>query len=432
MKFIHFSFLTLLCFFLSACDYLTKPYAANNVFNEPQVIALAEATSQGDIKTINALIEAGVNVETIGKDNLTPLYWSYAYVSPSPAAKVGFEHLLKKGANPMHVHEPSGLPLLHMVARGDDSDYLELLLKNRKDIQIDYKADDWLSPTAIANAMEARRFKNFKLLIEAGSDMNGKYYGDRTILEKANSPGTWKYALYLLQRGADFNVGKQINDNQTKGSPDIVLALENLNYWNYDGTTDRDKVVEFLLEKGVEVYPYHKEDDPRYNPRPESKNPSKALAKIWENCEMIFTDLDTMEVKQSYNDINLYRDISPDNYSIEGDSILGLAVINLKKYQIPEPDTLISAEFFGRDQDLYSHYWFTEDNLQCVLSTQDLYNGFKSQESGAQIKTTNLNRYVLYNDYCFENKGNHAFEKLESDVCQNIKTDAQTYVTFVE
>lgn len=104
---------------LSGCG-LNNPYSAKKVFTEPDVIKLAQAASQGDTKTIDELMALGVNLEATGKDNLTPLYWSFAYVPPSPEAKRGFQHLLQNGANPMHIHPPSNLPLLHMVARGDD------------------------------------------------------------------------------------------------------------------------------------------------------------------------------------------------------------------------------------------------------------------------------------------------------------------------
>jgi len=246
------------------------PYAAKQVFEDPKVVKLAQATAKGDIETIDTLLANGVNIDSTGKDNLTPLYWAFLYVNPSPEVKAGFEHLLVKGANPMHINEKSKLPLLHMVSRSDDSDYLREILKYNEKLDLDYISDDWVWPTALANAMSARRFNNFKILKEAGANIGLKSGGDETILEKSTDTGTWNYALYLLEQGADYTAGNDKTEWNPEGYSEIVRSLENLNYWDYSGKTSRDEVIDFLKKNGVEVYPYHKEDDPRYNPRPQA------------------------------------------------------------------------------------------------------------------------------------------------------------------
>ena len=62
-------------------------------------------------------------------------------------------------------------------------------------------------------------------------------------------------------------------------------------------------------------------------------------------------------------DINVYRDISPDNYSYESTEIYRLAVVNMVRYY--RGDVLVKAEltFDGDRQNLRSEYYFDENGL---------------------------------------------------------------------
>ena len=46
------------------------------IFSDPQLIALAKAVKKQDLREIDQLIAAGVDVNAAGKDNVTPLAWA--------------------------------------------------------------------------------------------------------------------------------------------------------------------------------------------------------------------------------------------------------------------------------------------------------------------------------------------------------------------
>ncbi|GAB5527398.1 MAG: hypothetical protein Roseis2KO_52700 [Roseivirga sp.] len=62
-------------------------------------------------------------------------------------------------------------------------------------------------------------------------------------------------------------------------------------------------------------------------------------------------------------DINVYRDISPDNYSYESSEIYRLAIVNMVRYY--QGNVLVKAEltFDGDRQNLSSEYYFDENGL---------------------------------------------------------------------
>jgi uncharacterized protein len=70
-------------------------WKAEDYFDDPQVIALCHAIQANDLKEMDRLIAAGVDVNAKGKGNMTPLLWAY------PDNKLErFSLLLKHGADP--------------------------------------------------------------------------------------------------------------------------------------------------------------------------------------------------------------------------------------------------------------------------------------------------------------------------------------------
>jgi len=428
-----------LCTTLSACTDYLDAYSADKVFSDPQVIALAEATKAGDTQTIDLLLANGVNIDSTGVDNLTTLYWALTYVTPNESVKTGFKHLLQKGANPMHVHEPSELPLLHMTARADDPDYLDLVLEYGQGIDLNYLKKDGFFQTPMANAISARNFENFKTLFNAGANIETKDSMDDTVLIVASMPGTWKYALFLLENGANHLAGNEKTAANPEERPAIVRALEDLYYGDFKypnkekTPTDRDKIVEFLVEKGVEVYPFYKIEDERYNPRPPLPEGVTEAQLTLNGCNSTYSGIEDLFIMTEYNDVNLYQDISPDNYSLEGSRIFGLGMINFKKHSYDEIG-VIQAEFYGQDTDLFTNYIYRgqqKDRLSCVTQTENRFLPSKF-ETNNEITETEESIYVINPDSCFKKDGIFRFEEVPFSDCEDFITDAQTYRTFMQ
>ncbi len=56
---------------------------AERYFDDPQVLKLCEAIEANDLKTMQQLIDQGVNVDVRGKDGVTPLLWAFRTIRSS-------------------------------------------------------------------------------------------------------------------------------------------------------------------------------------------------------------------------------------------------------------------------------------------------------------------------------------------------------------
>jgi hypothetical protein len=155
---------------------------------------------------------------------------------------------------------------------------------------------------------------------------------------------------------------------------------------------------------------------------------------IWDNCDTNIEDrAEALSIKK-FKDVNLYSDISPDNYSIEGKSIYSLALINLNQLRSFGKTAVIQAEFYGRDTDLFSTYIYEQTQkkeLDCVVTTRDYYQPDKSQ-SDSTISESSKKIYVINPDSCYVKEGFDRFKEVPFSACADFKTDAATYKAYIE
>ena len=252
--------------FLLGRAYIINQHSASKYFTDKKVISLSNAAKKGNIKKIDKLLDDGVDINTVGKTGLNPLYWLLVMNGESSDKKIGFKHLLEKGADPTQIHTETGWNLIHTTSKYNDSYYLKTILDSGKlnpgDLDIEIENDGW--PLALMQASLSDRFENFKLLLDHGASIN-KWSDSvgRTVLSDVSGNSTWKYAYELLERGADYTV--KIKNSRTENS-DIVFSINELRYWpsvaiSYSGTDYRQKCVEFLENKGVETNPWMPADE---------------------------------------------------------------------------------------------------------------------------------------------------------------------------
>ncbi|HEY5714288.1 MAG TPA: ankyrin repeat domain-containing protein [Candidatus Gracilibacteria bacterium] len=199
----------------------------------------------------------------MGKQNRDPLFWLFVMNRDTEAKKKGFKHLLKNGANPLHIAEDSQT-VLHLSAGHKDPYYLKTILEVQPDIDIDFESSKSSWATPLMKALLSDRYENFKIILEHGTDIEKKNARGDTPLAMARSD--YEFAYLLLQRGADYTVGEgEITGGNPKGRSALVWSIEALRYWpsmaiEHHGIDYREKVIEFLREKGVEVNPWYPED----------------------------------------------------------------------------------------------------------------------------------------------------------------------------
>ena len=64
-------------------------WKAEEYFTHPQVIALCRAIEADDLKEMDRLIAAGVNVNAQGKGKMTPLLWAFPDNKPHAQSPIG-------------------------------------------------------------------------------------------------------------------------------------------------------------------------------------------------------------------------------------------------------------------------------------------------------------------------------------------------------
>ena len=248
--------------------YMSK-YSAKNYFTDKKVIALCNAAKKGDTKKIDKLLTEGVNINAVGKTGLNPLYWLLVMNKESKKKRIGFRHLLEKGANPLQVHTKSGLNIIHTTARYKNPDYLKMILKyghiKRSDLDIEIPNEDFSN--ALLQAHATNRFENFKLLLDAGADMNWRKTDEvgmvKSVLRDCSLVGDWKFVYELLRRGVDYSKDlKYIQDSIESTVGNIYSPASSI---DFRGTDWRQKVVQFFREKGIKMKPGMPEDEKYVN-----------------------------------------------------------------------------------------------------------------------------------------------------------------------
>ena len=95
-------------------------------FSDSRVLELCHAIEAGDCEAIDALLDAGVDIESKGGDNLTPLMWAFAVHNLS-----AFEYLLDRGADPnVLVGKYLETSVMHMGAVDESDEYLKLAVEH--------------------------------------------------------------------------------------------------------------------------------------------------------------------------------------------------------------------------------------------------------------------------------------------------------------
>ncbi|PHS07134.1 MAG: ankyrin [Blastopirellula sp.] len=188
---------------------LGTSWQADDYFDDAQVIALCHAIEANDLEEIDRLITAGADVNAIGKDNMTPLLWAF------PDNKLErFEKLLEHGADPNVIFKSqfgtkvfeANDSLIHLVIKTRAEGYLEVILKNGGNPNLQGKSGDY--PLHLVVKLGIHQEEHIKLLLKAGADINAtsKGFRDTPLIRSIGWGAQYKLAVFLLEQGADPKV----------------------------------------------------------------------------------------------------------------------------------------------------------------------------------------------------------------------------------
>ena len=171
------------------------------LYSDKSLRQLAIAAADGDIQTIDMLVQQGVNVNATGYHNVSPLFWAMQNID-------GYRRLLELGADPNIIFDT--MSVMHLAASASTSEYLSLALTYGGDPNL--KAGRLKKTPIFSAVMSDNSIGNISLLLDAGADINAQtdgqlsdldFSGTTAIMEAANID---KYRLvsWLLNKEADY------------------------------------------------------------------------------------------------------------------------------------------------------------------------------------------------------------------------------------
>lgn len=220
----------------SGCEQLTSSMNQDEaVFFEPEYQPLARAVREGDTRTIDNELAEGLDVNHVGKQNMTLLMW--AIVNKN---KRSLTYLLEEGANPNY-KDGQGTQPVGLAAGLDDIDYLRILLDHKGDPNSEDR-DEKALITAILSLFKPHIY----LLLDKGADINATKKDNQvsavTLLANLNQ---FEDVANFLRRNADHlkasSVGRTLPYAVQDATPNKGTA----------GYEWQKKVKQMLQERGV-------------------------------------------------------------------------------------------------------------------------------------------------------------------------------------
>lgn len=233
------------------------------MFPDPKVRALADAAGDGDVEEIEALVGQGVDVNSRGTSNATPLFWAMRDYH-------GFVKLLELGADPNVLYDDGG-SVIHWAVQHEDLRFLKAALAHGGNP--DLRSSGMWSRTpifmVITGVASERQIGVAEVLLDAGADINARNaFGDTPTLSAANS-GKFDLVLYLLNAGANYTLWNSLGyDLADKIAYQRQLCLKP----DHPQTRKMHEVAAWLEANGVEI---PKEFRPGGKPRPDGSGPLK-------------------------------------------------------------------------------------------------------------------------------------------------------------
>lgn len=255
MKLAYLIIITL-CPIIAGCSPTPR-----TLFKDKNVRALAVAGANGDTNKIDKLIAQGVDIHAVGRDDCTPLGWTFV-----KGNKIGFEHLLKKGANPNKRYGSKSL--LEMTLDAEDAFYLETALKYGGDPN---QTNYWMTSTSADGTSEDMYMsllkstvshlppipEKIRILLKYGADVDAKP-GNESLVASSARGNRYDQVYIFLEAGAPFSTERKKYSFLERIENRAVHPDSPQYEW-------LEKVVQWLRDRDIEVTPkeWKKEDQPK-------------------------------------------------------------------------------------------------------------------------------------------------------------------------
>ena len=210
-------------------------WQAEDYFEDPKSIELCHAIEKNDITAMEQLIASGADVNSIGKQGMTPLLWAFPDHKPER-----FVCLLKHGANPniflesdfgtnnlpFHPYPEGGRSLddrgchagqtvTHLACRSPVIEYMRQVFQHGGDAMIVDKKTKEVPLDIVLDRSLTDVKSRVEILIAKGADVNR--FCDYTLqypVTQAVHYHKYDVALLLLEAGADPNATRRRDESK--------------------------------------------------------------------------------------------------------------------------------------------------------------------------------------------------------------------------
>ena len=221
---------------------------ASHFYEKQELINLCKSIDSEDLNSIESIVKSGIDINTSGKEGMTPLAWAYF----TDKAKA-FKKLLELKANPNISFKNDYDSLMSALAYSKNIDYLKMAIKHGGSVNYhDYKDEKhWIEPP-IFEAILQNKIEHIKTLIKHGADINYNDGYDDTPLASAAGYENYHIVKFLIKNGAD---PLAVNIHKGKKKKNILLAVMSSGisegHPHYQDYLD---VVEDMKSRGAKVY----------------------------------------------------------------------------------------------------------------------------------------------------------------------------------
>ncbi|MEI7850194.1 MAG: hypothetical protein WCH86_00010 [Kiritimatiellales bacterium] len=234
--------------------------SVRDIFANGQVRKLADAAAQGNTNAVDILLSKGVDVNFVGKDGVTPLTWVMV-----KGNKIGFEHLLKCGADP-NVRLGAMDTLLFLAVKVEDPFFLETALKyggdpnQRKfwmtEVNPNGSIDKDISLLWYTISTAVSKSDKVRILVKHGADVK-ESDGSRDVVRACAMINDYENVYTFLEAGAPYSTNREPYTLLERLENRAVHPEDSEYVW-------RNKVVEFLRDRGIKVTPkeWERKDQP--------------------------------------------------------------------------------------------------------------------------------------------------------------------------
>jgi ankyrin repeat protein len=196
------------------------------MFENTQTRKLAQAAGDGELGLVITLVQQGVDVNSRGKGNATPLFWSMKNFD-------GYNKLLELGADPNIIFNDGG-NVIHWAMRIEDDRFLDAALKHGGDANLVagmlksqpvFKIDGSKSKLEILLANGA----NINARSQFLNPFTDKPMGDTALIDAAGT-NDFDSVYILLIKGADYtlknNNGTDLIDKLNSAKTKLIPSSE--------------------------------------------------------------------------------------------------------------------------------------------------------------------------------------------------------------